>query len=436
MISCATTLMSTLPTMRSFDALAERNVHRARPHRVEILLAAGSTGSTRYSGNAISQNVVEDILQLCIRLVDGPRSARVVLNQADDHHVGRAIESARAVLRAQRRAAGGASDSLDLPAPQSYTPAPGHHPATARATPRTRGDAVARTCRILASARLDGAGSYETGEHVVGVANSRGLRALHRQTTAVMSVTARTSDGGAGWAETVAHDAAAVDPEGLARRAAERAVRSRKPRAVRPGPMDVILEPSAVAELLSFLGYLGFGALGYLEGRGPLAGKLGAAIADERITIDDDAYHPVFPGVPFDFEGIPRKRVRLVDRGVFSGVVHDRATARRMGTASTGHSLPRPNTEGPVPMNLVVRPGDASVEEMVASTRRGILVTQLHYTNLLDPGRGMITGMTRNGTFLLERGRVTAPVRNLRFTENLLGALSRVSPGARRWFPP
>jgi predicted Zn-dependent protease len=188
----------------------------------------------------------------------------------------------------------------------------------------------------------------------------------------------------------------------------------------------VILDPIAAAGLIEHLAYLAFNALPVQEGRSFLSGKIGRRVFGENITIVDDVRDPQTMGIPFDYEGVPRQKVMLIERGIARGVVHDRVTASRARVRSTGHALPQPNTEGPVPLNIVVSSGNSTLEEMIASTETGVLVNQVHYTNVVDPMRITLTGMTRGGTFWIENGKVTHALRNLRFTESLVDVLNRV----------
>jgi predicted Zn-dependent protease len=200
-----------------------------------------------------------------------------------------------------------------------------------------------------------------------------------------------------------------------------------EPIPIEPGEYEVILEPYAVSEFLSFLGYLGFHALAVQEGRSFFSDRLGEKMVDEKVTIYDDGLDPEGLQVPFDFEGVPKKKVTFFERGVAKGVTYDSFTAGREGKDSTGHGLIAPNTSGPIPINLFMQEGRSSLGEMIKSVRRGIYVTRFHYTNVVEPMKAIITGMTRDGTFLIEGGEITRPVKNLRFTESVLKALSRVS---------
>jgi predicted Zn-dependent protease len=189
----------------------------------------------------------------------------------------------------------------------------------------------------------------------------------------------------------------------------------------------VILEPAAVSTIMQFLGYIGFGGKAFLEGRSFMTGRIGERLADDLVTIVDDPVAEDSLGLPFDFEGVPARRVALIDRGIARSVVWDRATAAKAAdAASTGHALPPPNPYGPLPLNLRMEPGTTTVDDMVASTDRGLLVTRFHYSNVVNEKETVLTGMTRDGTFLIEEGRVVGGVRNLRYTQNALEALSNV----------
>lgn len=269
----------------------------------------------------------------------------------------------------------------------------------------------------------------------LAIANSAGLRCRYQSSRARFSTTYHGADA-SGWSEGEARSFAALDIEALsleARRIAQAAAGPGKPE---PGPWTVVLPPAAVADLIMFLNWLGLGAQDHLAGTSPLASKTGQPLFSPLFSITDDAAHPLADGMPFDFDGVSRRTVPLVDKGVFLGPVHDRVTAKEasaQGTAveSTGHGLPRPNPHGPFPGNLVVAPGTASLEDLVAGTERGLFVTHLHYTNVQDRNEMMLTGMTRDGLFLIEQGRITRPVRNMRFTESLFRAFSNIEAVTR-----
>jgi len=193
-----------------------------------------------------------------------------------------------------------------------------------------------------------------------------------------------------------------------------------------PGTYPVILEPPAVGLMLAYLAMTTFNGKAVLEGRSALATRLGQRVMDPRVQIWDDATDPRTIGLPFDFEGVPKRRLDLVRDGVAVGVAYDSRTAHRAGAPNTGHALPQPNPFGPMPTNMLMAPGQRSLEELIATTERGILVTRLHYVRVVHPARTVITGMTRDGTFLVEDGRIVRALRNMRFNVSMLEVFSAV----------
>ena len=219
----------------------------------------------------------------------------------------------------------------------------------------------------------------------------------------------------------------------LARSAARKAAGSRDPRELPAGRYTVILEPAAVLDLVGQM-FADFSGTAIRDGRSFLNDRIGKKLFGENITVYDDAAHPLQSGAAFDAEGVPRRRLTLVEDGVVREIAYCRQAAALAGVAPTGHGFPLPNDTGEAPMNIVIAGGDTSVEEMVAATERGILVTRLWYIREVDPYEKIFTGMTRDGTFLVEGGQVTSGVRNFRFNVGLMEMLSNVealSPAVR-----
>jgi predicted Zn-dependent protease len=297
---------------------------------------------------------------------------------------------------------------------------------TANATPEMRAEAVGELISGV-SPGCRAAGAYETTAVELAIANSEGQFCWAPSTQASLTTVVTGPDGGSGFAETFAGSVDAIDAAAIGRTAADKALASASPRALDAGPYTVVLEPAATATLVGFLAWVGFAGRAYIEGRSCFEGKQGQQVAAPSISIWDDGTDPRTFGAPFDFEGTPKQRVELVRDGVFRDVVYDRRTGKEAGRDSTGHGLPAPNPDGPFPLQLFMDTGDATVEEMIRSTERGLLITRFHYSNIVNPMESSITGMTRDGTFLIERGEIAAPVRNLRFTQSILSALSSVS---------
>lgn len=315
--------------------------------------------------------------------------------------------------------------------------------ARARATAALSVEAAGR----LAAAALDAArgeigdarvsGVVNVGAQTIAVANTAGLaRATDRTVAQAQVLVERLAmdPPASGWAEGAHWDAARLDTAGLARRAAGRVARA-PPRAVAPGAYRVVLGSAAVAELLNFLAHLGFNGHGELEGWSCLAKRRGRRIAPAEVTITDDGRAPSVLPQAIDFEGTPKRRHPLVARGVAQDAVTDLVTAGRLGTETTGHGLPPESPWGdfgPVPCHVTMAPGDARESELIAGVRRGILVTRFHYVRVVHPAQSMLTGMTRDGTYLIEKGAIVAPVRNLRFTESILRTLAGIESIGRR----
>jgi predicted Zn-dependent protease len=252
------------------------------------------------------------------------------------------------------------------------------------------------------------------------------------ETMAHFSITAMASDS-SGWAKGSACSHHDLDPAAMARSAADKAQASRDPLELAPGAYTVILEPAAVLDLVGQM-FGDFSATAISDGRSFLRDRIGEKLFGENISIDDDAYHPLQAGAPFDGEGVPRRKLALVDRGVVRDVAYCRQAAHTAGVQPTGHGFPLPNEYGEAPMNIVIAGGATPLEDMIASTARGILVTRLWYIREVDPYEKIMTGMTRDGTFLIDNGRIARGVRNFRFNQALPELLSNVealSPSVR-----
>ncbi|MBI3405602.1 MAG: TldD/PmbA family protein [Acidobacteria bacterium] len=268
------------------------------------------------------------------------------------------------------------------------------------------------------------AGIFSTGVSQSVLTNSRGLFATYKQSRAEFSVTVMEKDS-SGWAKANAPDVRDLNPDALAASASRKAEFSHNPKEIPAGRYTVILEPAAVLDLVGFLFY-DFSGTAVLDKRSCLNERIGKQIFGSNIQWWDDVYHPLQLGAPYDGEGLPRQRVLLVDRGVPRNLVYSRATAKKLKVKPTGHGMTLPNEWGEAPMNLVLEGGKSSVEEMIASTERGVLVTRVWYIREVDPYEKVLTGMTRDGTFFVENGKVAGGIKNFRFNQNMLEFLSNV----------
>lgn len=402
-------------------------LNAARSHgveEVEAIVGGSDEALTRFANNSIHQSVAERTTSLSVRPVIDGRTARASTNRLDLAGIRDVVEQAIAITRLT------APDPDLLPLPDDVSEDPASAPysrcfdATAAATPDERARAVAEAIAAVESAGQNAAGIYSTGASFFALFNSRGVSAWHEESMARFSITAMAADS-SGWAKASACDRRDLDPLELARTAARKAAESRAPRELPPGRYTVILEPAAVLDLAGQM-FGDFSATAIRDGRSFLNDRIGQKIFGDNITIHDDVWHRLQAGPPFDGEGVPRKRLTLVDGGVVRDIAYCRQAAALEGVAPTGHGFPLPNEFGEAPMNIVIEGGDSTVDRMVASTGRGILVTRLWYIREVDPYEKIFTGMTRDGTFLVEGGRVTAGLRNFRFNQSLLEMLSNV----------
>jgi predicted Zn-dependent protease len=389
--------------------------------QAEVIVHHTTSALTRFAESRIHQNVAEANGLISVRAILGRKLGCARTNQLS-------AEEARATARRAldlARVAAEDQDFVSLPGPQPIPSVSGFADATAASTPESRASVARAIADIAGRSGCVASGSVAAEASEVAVGNSLGVRvyAPLSQASAVLVVTDDESSGYADWR---GMDISKLDVAALAEIATRKCVDGRGAETISPGDYTVILESAAVGELVMFLGYLGLGALALQEGRSFLSGRLGEKVVGDNITIWDDATDPRGLASPFDWEGQPKRKIVLIENGVARSVVYDSYTANKEGTQSTGHALPAPNTGGPLPLNLFLASGDASMDEMIASTQRGILVTRSHYVNVVHEKDTILTGMTRDGTFLIENGKRTKPLKNLRFTQSIVEALSNV----------
>lgn len=421
--------------------IATAAVEACPADQAEAVCAEAVEVVTRFANNVIHQSMADRGREVTVRAVVGkrigaasgvisaPREAREVARQAAE----------------LARLAGELPDFHSLPGPE---PIPQVPPAAApdcfEASAAQRAEMVRQVLEIAAAHGLAAAGALSTQVSSIAVVNSLGVRAAHTRSRAHLHVVMQGEDS-AGYAAAEGPSLADTRPLEVARTAAQKAQLGRNPISLDPRPMTVFFEPVAAAELVSFMALFGFNALQYQEQQSFVCDLLGQQACAPILTLTDDGLDPRTYVAPFDFEGVPKHRVELIRDGVINALVYDSYTANRVNppARNTGHALPAPNDFGPAPTNLVVSPGGASREELMASIERGLLVSRIHYLNVVHPRQMILTGMTREGTFLIEKGEVVAGVRNLRFTERMVQALGRLTGLGRDgelhghiWLPP
>jgi PmbA protein len=422
---------STRGNAASAELLSEREMRKIIE---DVLRLARSTGAeetevhvdevaealTRFANNAIHQNVAEHGLTVSIRTVVEGRTARATTNRIDEDSLRSTIDASLSLAHSQPKD----PRLLPLPGKQHYRGVHRFVRETAAHTPQERARTVRHACDLAVKRGQNAAGIFASGQTQTAMGNSRGLFATYRETHSEFSITVQENSA-ASWAKANAASVRDFDPQKLAEHASDKAHRATNAQELAPGRYTVILEPAAVLDLVGFLFY-DFSATALADKRSCLNDRMGKQVFGKNVTIADDVYHPLQLGAPFDGEGMPRERVLLVDRGVPKNLVYARATAKAARKKPTGHGFALPNEYGEAPMNLVFAGGNSSLEEMIASTERGLLVTRLWYIREVDPYEKIMTGMTRDGLFLVEQGRVASAVRNFRFNQSILEMLRNV----------
>jgi predicted Zn-dependent protease len=410
------------------EALAARLLGVAGDGHLEVIVSDEALALTRFTQNAIHQNLAERDTSVRVRAIVEGRTGVAVTNDLGDSALAAVVERARAMAAFAPRE----DDPPRLVAnAEPAAPAGAYVAATADASPADRARIAADVIATAERAGLWAAGFVTTSRTGLTIANSSGTRLSFDGTDCGLNVKANGPDA-TGFAERYGNDVAVLDGTALGTIAAEKARSGAHPAAVEPGPWTVILEPAAFGELLSHLTDH-FSAQAFDEGSSFLSDGLDRAYMGANVTLADDFAHPLFAGRPFDFEGYPTRQLPLISGGVAKHVVTDAAWAKKLGLSNTGHGQPAPSAAGPEPSYVVVSGGEKSVEQLIAETERGLLITRFWYIRSVDQRKTVVTGMTRDGTFEIRHGRIARSVRNLRFNQSILEALNQVEFSATQF---
>lgn len=404
-----------------FETL-EKGLESSQADQTELVWLGEEFSLTRFAENVIHQNISRSDHTIMARTVVGKKIGVAVTNRINDDSIKELVQTATEIASFQKED----PDFVSLP---SSSPAPevkGFYQRTFEYSPIDRAKGVETAVKRCKAQKLSGTGAFKTETNVTAVVNSLGTRQFFKETKAHFSLTASAGDTVSGWAQGYDRDVSKINIEEITRRATLKAILSRDPIDLPPGEYTVILEEAAVASLLLFLGFLGFGAKTFLQGRSFMSKKIGERITGDNITIVEDPFHPKMNAMPFDYEGSIKKRVPLIENGIAKGVVYNSYYANKAGVESTGHALPPNNTFGPYPKNMVMSDGDSSLEDMITSTEKGILITHFWYINYMNPMKTQVTGTTRDGTFLIEDGKIKSAVKNMRIGQSILEAFSNV----------
>jgi PmbA protein len=412
--------MKSIETARLTDeaelkGFIDRLLQASPAEQTEVLVTEWDNALTRFANNGIHQNVAERDVSVRVRVIKDGKTGVASINQMNEAAASNVLKRAIAIADLQPK-----GELVPMPGPAKAQPVEAWSDATAATTPEERADFVEAICAKAKRAGLKAFGAFSTGAEQMAIANSLGVYHQYRSTDATVNSVVM-GDAGSGYADRGAIDVRELDRDALADEVIDKAQRNQNAQPVEPGAYEVVLEEYAVAEMLEFMSFIGFGALAAQEERSFM--RLGERITGENIDIWDDGLASTGVPMGFDFEGVPKQRVDLINKGVATGLVYDMQTALRAGRQSTGNGLPAPNTEGPFAVNLFMAPGTTPKAELASEIKRGIWVTRFWYVRVVEPKQSVITGMTREGTFLIENGKLTRPVKDLRFTQSILDAL-------------
>ncbi|MGQ9696980.1 MAG: TldD/PmbA family protein [Armatimonadota bacterium] len=390
------------------DTLA-RALEFVTADHAEAAIWASAEGSTRFANSAITQNVAKETLSLSVSAAFGNRVGSASTTDLSGEGLRAVVQRAEELARMAQPD----TEYMPPPEPAEYQPSACYAETTTQVGPEERAEGVCTAIELCRKQGARSAGSFATQSSFFAVANTNGLFAHNRETSARFLVTAMTEDS-SGWAESWSRDVTQVSPVDAAQRAVEKALAGRQPRDPEPGRYTVVLEPAAVAEMLAFVCW-SLDAKAAHEGRSAFSGKEGQKIAAESVTVFSRPADPRCPGAPVFGDGMPVPDVTWIDRGVLSNLAYSRFWAQKCDHAFTGW-----------PTNLIMEGTDASVDDLVAQVDRGILVTRFWYIRHVDPMKLLLTGMTRDGLFWIEGGKVRHALKNLRFNESAINMLAQV----------
>lgn len=406
------------------ESLAKRIVSFSQADSCRVSIQSSARGNTRFAVNQVSTSGDNEDISIRVRVTVGKKVGAATTNRIDDEALRQVVQLAERIARLQP------DDPELMPelGPQQYMTIDAYHAATAAAEPEQRAEIVRKVTEASRAAGLSATGYLEVVTAANAIANSAGLFAYHRSTDCAFTTTVRTTDGaGSGWAGAAARDIGTIDGAALAATAIDKATRSLNAVAVEPGRYTVVLEPTAVGNLVQLMAFA-TNARQADEGRSffskPGGGtKIGLKVVDDRVSLRSDPQDALAPGVPFDGDGLPTRKVNWIEGGVVKELGYDRFWAQRRSVAPVVF-----------PGSLQMPGGTQSMQEMIASTERGILVTRFWYIRPVDPRTILYTGLTRDGTFLIERGKITKAIKNLRFNESpvfLLNNIEALGPPQR-----
>ncbi len=391
---------------------------KSRADETQITFHSEHSYLTRFANSAIHQNVMEKNNQLSIKTIIGKKIAEATTNSLKKPDILNVLEKSIRIACHEKDN----PDFFGLPSEKKYRKIRTYFKST-HLFPQKKKIQIIKDI-IKSSPPFQCFGAFTLGSNEIAIANSKGLFAYNRGTDATLRLTMRGENGSSS-GECSSREINKLNFVTLKNDVYRRTKMAQNPRDINPGRYTVLLSPEAVSDIIGFLGFFGFNSLLYSEKRSCLTGKLRKKLFSEKFTLYDNPFDESGFAFPFDFEGMPKKKVLLVDRGVVSNLVYDRITARKAAKSSTGHFVSYET--GPFPFHLVVKRGTTDIKEMIREITTGIAITTFHYVNVVDPNSLVLTGMTRNGTFMVKNGEIAYPLKNLRFNQSVLEALKNIA---------
>ncbi|MCK9225134.1 MAG: TldD/PmbA family protein [Candidatus Muirbacterium halophilum] len=378
---------------------------------------------TRFGDNEITQNVYREHVTADIRLSKDKKSTSVSIDRFDVDYLKESFKKAIEILKFQKPD----EDYPELPKSIDYIKElPSWCKSTSELTPEKRAEVIKNLAEKCQEKSLISSGIVSNNEGIIAIASSDGLYAFHESSKAKYSATVMDDNGDSGWVEYATNDVDNIDFDKATSLVINKAILNKSPKDMEIGEYTVILEPQAVSDILLFLSYIGFSTMKYYEGDSPFSGKLEQKIFSDKISIIDNAYNQINPGMPFDMEGNKKKQLEIVKDGVFKELPYDIKLSKKYNKVPTGHGFAYPNSNGPLCTNLQILPGKRKMDDIINSSDKCLLVTHFHYTNIINPNDLTFTGMTRDGIFWIENGDISYPVKNFRFTESIIKALNNI----------
>jgi predicted Zn-dependent protease len=403
-------------TREQAKALTDRALSFSKAEETQVTLTGGDRANVRFARNSVTTSGASSGYSLAITAKIGQRSGTVTASEFGDASLQRAARNAEEIARLSPEN----PEAMPLLGPQTYGDVQTYFEDAATATPDWRAGAVRAALDAAKEKTVDAAGFVETSAQILAVATSKGQFGYGRFTAADYNLTARTPDGtGSGWASKSFNELRLLQPKTLASAAIDKAARSKDPVGIEPGKYTVVLEAAAMADVIANLAFAA-DARQADEGRSFFAKKgggtrIGEQVVGDKVTLYSDPTHPMAPAVPFDGDGLPLQRIDWISKGVLKNLSYSRYWAQKQGKTAT-----------PQPGNLIMEGGRATLDELIAGVERGVLVTRFWYIRSLDPQTLLVTGLTRDGLFLIEKGKVTRPVKNMRWNESPIFALNNL----------